>query len=63
LTCKWLNLDEIMKSWKGAVAKASSRLALRAFASEHGGGRRSGRRSKHGEAGAGDESAQSRDGA
>jgi hypothetical protein len=37
LACKWLNVDEIMKSWKGAVAKASSRLALRVFAGEHGG--------------------------
>jgi hypothetical protein len=46
LACKWLNVDEIMKSSKGAVAKASSRLALRVFASEHGGGRRSGRRWK-----------------
>jgi hypothetical protein len=36
LTCKWLNVDEIMKSSKGAVAKASSRLALRVVAGEHG---------------------------
>jgi hypothetical protein len=36
LACKWLNVDEIMKSSKGAVAKASSRLALRVFAGEHG---------------------------
>ena len=45
-TCKWRNADEIMKSSKDAVVKASSQLALRVFASEHGAGQRSGRRWK-----------------